>query len=514
VITDRQRTGDALVIAVDCSTTAAKAVAVDTSGRTGAAARRELSVASPHPGWHEQDPEQWWTATRDAIAESVAQLDDPSRVGAVCLTHQRESFVCLDADGRALRPAILWVDSRAHAQIEALGSDHVQALSGKPPDVTPAIYKLAWLAHHEPEVLKDAAQVGDVQGYLNQHLTGRWCTSHVSADALGLFDLSQRTWSDELLDLASVRRDQLPQLIAPGATVGTLTDEAADAVGLSAAIPVVAGVGDGQAAGLGADVTSPGMAYLNLGTAMVMGVQSADYQWQPPFRTLASAVGGTYILETLLSSGTYLATWFRTQFGDATLEGRPDPQLDAAAAAVGPGAEGLLTLPYWNAAQSPYWDPHARGAIIGWAGCHTRPHVYRSLLEGIAYELRLHLDSLEQATGVPVTVLRAMGGGTRSRLWTQIIADVTGRALHICAEEEISAMGAAVLGFARNDDHDLLHEAAARMVRIAHTVEPNPAAHEVYERFYHVYRDVYPSLRDTFPLLAAAARSAVRGPVI
>jgi xylulokinase len=497
---------EAVVLAVDCSTTASKAVAVDPDGRTVATARRDLPVDSPHPGWHEQDPERWWTATRDALAEAVAALPEGTAVRALCLTHQRESFACLDADGRALRPAILWVDGRAHEQIAALGSERVQELSGKPPDVTPALYKLAWLAAHEPDVLTEARQVGDVAAHLHRRLTGRWATSTVSADALGLFDLRHRTWAPELLDLAGVREEQLPELLDPGARVGTLTADAAAALGLPADTPVVAGLGDGQAAGLGAAATEPGVAYLNLGTAMVLGVQATEYVWDPAIRTLAGVAAGTFTPETLLSAGTYLTTWFRTEFGDPAREGKPDPELDAAAEAAGPGADGLLTLPYWNAAQAPYWDPQARGATVGWHGGHTRGHAYRSLLEACGYEARLHLDSMERATGDRVTVVRAMGGGVRSPLWRQVVADITGRPLEVCVDDEISARGAAVLGFAGTDDAAVLHDTAQRMTPPTRTVDPDRDAQERYGPLYDVYRTLYPALREVFPKLRKAVR--------
>ena len=355
-----------LVVAVDCSTTAAKAVIHDEAGRVVAAAARPLRTLQPRPTFHEQDAEQWWTATVGAVHEAVAALDDPGRVRAMCLTHQRETFVCVDGAGRPLRPAILWLDGRAHDEIAELGSSRVHELSGKPPDTTPALYKLAWLARHEPAALRDAVHVVDVQAYLAWQLTGRWATSHGSADTLGLFDLQRMDWSSELLDLAGVRLDQLPDLVPAGELLGTVAPEVARLLGLPGPVPLVAGIGDGQAAGLGLGATAPGVAYLNLGTSMVLGVQSAQYLWDPAFRTLAGIRPGTYTLETVLNAAAYVATWCRQQFGEAGADGTAGAQLEAAASRLPIGAEGLLTLPYWNAAQTPHWDALARGATIGW----------------------------------------------------------------------------------------------------------------------------------------------------
>jgi len=497
---------DGLSLTVDCSTTAAKAVVFDQNGNTVALARRPLGLDRPRAGWHEQDARHWWAATRDALTDAIAQLDDPSQIAALCLTHQRESFVCLGEDDEPLRPAILWLDSRADVEIARYGSAAVQALSGKPADITPSIYKLAWLRSHEPTVLSHANRIGDVSAYLTWQLTGRWATSSASADTLGLFDLRANRWSSELLDIAGVREEQLPKLVAPGDIVGNIKDGLAKSLGLSRPTPVIAGIGDGQAAGLGADVTGPGVAYLNLGTALVMGVQSREYRWDPAFRTMASAIPGQYTLETFLSSGTYLTTWYRQQFGNPELGGSPDPDLEAAAAAIQPGADGLLTVPYWNSAQTPHWDPDAKGIMVGWHGNHTRAHAYRSILEGIALELRLHLHGLEAATGERIATLRAMGGGTRSQLWIQIIADVTGRPLQICAEEEISALGAGVLVQAatRGGKANSLHEVAARSARYSGTVMPDTRVAPAYDAYFALYQRLFGQLRDVFPELTAA----------
>jgi xylulokinase len=499
-------TGAALVIAVDCSTTAAKAVISDEAGRAVAQAARPLRTLQPRPAWHEQDAEQWWMATQGAIAEAVAALSDPGRVHALCLTHQRESFVCVDGAGRPLRPALLWLDGRAHEEIAELGSSRVHELSGKPPDTTPAFYKLAWLTRHEPAVLRDAVYVGDVQAYLAWRLTGKWATSHGSADTLGLFDLQRLDWSPELLDLAGVRLDQLPDLVPAGDLLGTIPGEVARSLGLPGPVPLVAGIGDGQAAGLGLGATAPGVAYLNLGTSMVLGVQSKEYLWDPAFRTLVGIRPGTYTLETVLNAAAYVATWCREQFGEAGAGDIAGADMEAAAARLPIGAEGLLTLPYWNAAQTPHWDALARGATIGWHGRHTRAHLYRSILEGVGFELRLHLERLEVVTGQRIESIRAVGGGARSPLWIRIVTDITQRPVRVCADPEVSAAGAAALarGFLDRAVH-ASSVVAPPAVPLGREVLPDLSTAAGYDALFGVYRRMYPALRGLFPDLAAAA---------
>src|SRR5664279_2405047 len=491
---------DSLVLAVDCSTTAVKAIVFDGSGRSVAGARRPLSMLRPQPGFHEQDAAQWWRATVGAMAEVIASLDRPADIRAISISHQRESFVCLDADGRPTRPAILWVDTRAAEQIAQFGSPRVAQVSGKPPDVTPAIYKMAWLRQHEPATLRDAVQVGDVQAFLVQRFTGRWATSHGSADALGLFDLARLTWDDELLAVAGVRRNQLPELVPSGDLLGQLTAELTRQLGLPAPIPLVAGTGDGQAAGLGADAGGSSVAYLNLGTSMVMGVASDHYLTDAAFRTLAGPVHGTFVLETLLNSAGYLVEWFRAQFGLF-----PDNhELNDAVAAVPAGADGLLTLPYWNAVQPPHWDPLARGATVGWHGGHTPAHFLRSMLEGVAFEAELHLAGLVRATGMPITSLHAVGGGTRSDVWVQIMADVTGRTLQVESEDEVSAKGAAVLAraYLAYGGNAGISRAVRDMAGAHVAVEPDPSAAETFRRLSAVHHELYERLRPIFPRLA------------
>lgn len=295
---------------------------------------------------------------------------------------------------------------------------------------------MAWLKQYEPDAFAQADKVIDVGGYICFNLTDRWATSEASADSLGLFDIESRTWADELLEIAGVQCDQMADLVPPADVIGYLRPELVTDWGLDGPIRVVAGLGDGQAAGIGAAAITPDIAYLNLGTAVNAGVESPTYKYDSAVRTLVSGIPGEYVFEVLQSSGSYLAGWFREALGDPRLLGEPDPELDAAASTIPPGCEGLITLPYWNAVQSPYWDPVARGAVVGWRGTHSRAHMYRSILESIGFEMRFNLDCIEKQTGVRITALRAMGGGTRSKLWRQIMADTAGVPITTCVEDE------------------------------------------------------------------------------
>ncbi len=498
-----------VVIGVDCSTTAAKAVVVDGAGRTLGSGSSPLQTSSPRAGWHEQDAPSWWTATQEAVGAAVASSGRAREVTAVCIAHQRESFVCLDEGGRPLRPAILWLDGRAGEQIAELGTPEVERLSGKPADTTPALYKIAWLAAHEPDTLRRTHQLLDTHGFLVHRMTGRWATSVSSADPLALLDVAVGDYAPELLAVAGLRRDQVPDLHRAGSVIGGLLPDVASAWGLEASVVVVAGLGDGQAAGLGANVVDADHGYLNLGTAVLLGTEQTGYRPSRDYRSLVSVTPGGTTLETFLSSGTYLPTWYRRAFGAPALGGAPDVHLEAAAADLAPGSGQLLTLPHWNAAQTPHWDPLATGAILGWRGVHGPAHLYRSLLEGVAFELRGQLDGLERGTGRTLVSLRAMGGGIRSPLWRQITADVLERPLAVCPEPEVSALGAAVVAAAAVGLHPDLVSAAAAMTRTGSVVEPDPATASAYGELRAIHQDLYALLRPALHRLAAvgAART-------
>ncbi len=491
-----------LVLALDSSTTATKALVVDAGGAVLAQGRATYPMATPGRDRYEQDATHWMAAAHSAIGEAVGQLSpaDRGRVKGICITPQRQSFVLCDIDGHPLRPAILWLDGRAGDQVASLGSDWVHATSGMVPDVTPSLYKLAWLSEHEPDVLGSAARVVGVHAYLAHAFTGEWVDSRATADSLGLFDMARLTWADKLVELAGLRLDQLPELGDPAKVLGEVRADVAHGWGLSGPIPLVAGCGDGQAAGLGAGVTRPDEGYLNLGTAVVAGVHVPEYRWGRSYRTDAAGLPGQFVLEVVQNSGAYLTDWFRTELGDSALHGAPDPELERAASRVPAGSDGLLTLPYWNAVQSPHWDPHARGAMIGFSGSHTRATLYRSVLEGISMETGRNLRALVKDTETPLTIVRIMGGGQRSAVWRSILAACVGVPLETCASEEVSALGAAMMAMAAVTGTDV-GTCSRAMARPGELTEPDPALVERYSDIGALQGELYGRLVDLFPRL-------------
>jgi xylulokinase len=495
------------VMGIDSSTTATKAVIWNREGRAVAEGRAEFSLALPRPGWHEQDADDWWRSTVAAIRGALQSVDG-SDIGAIGLTHQRETFACIDEQGRPLRAAIVWMDVRATRQVEQLGSDDVHRLTGKPADTTPALYKLLWLCEHEPETIRRTRWVVDVHAFLVNRLTGAWRTTTACADPLGLIDMERVDWSDDLLARVGLSRERVPALVAPGELAGELSAAASEQLGLPAGLPVVGGAGDGQSAGLGANATRPGEAYLNLGTAVVAGTMTERYVWDRAFRTLIGAVPDTYAMETLLQGGTYTVNWFLERIAPLGARGlglglQDVDLLETAAARLAPGAEGLLLVPYWASAQTPYWDPAARGILFGLAGHHGKEHLFRALMEGIAFEQRLALEGMEQGLGRPLDVLLITGGGSRSSLWRQILVDVTRKTVVACREAETTSLGAGIHAAAAVGWHGSLLEAAAAMTGTGARHTPDDAAAACYDELFAIYREIYPR---TAPLHSALQR--------
>ena len=502
-------TGD-LVVGLDSSTTATKAIAWTRDGRLVAEARAPVPLARPAPDRYEQDPEDWWRAAVAALRSLTAAVD-PARIAALGIANQRETFVALDAAGAPVRPAIIWLDERCRPAVDGfaarVGEDRLHRLTGKPKDTAPVAYRLAWMAGAEPEAYAGVARFVDVHAYLTWRLTGRFGTSWASADPFGLVDMAARRWAAPVLEALALTPDRLADPAGPGQVLGAVTADAAAATGLRGGTLVAAGGGDGQLAGLGVNALAPGTAYLNLGTAVVAGIQTRRYATGMAWRTMISGAAAGYTLETSLRSGTFLLDWaVREVFGAGA---QPDPaiyrRLESDAAEIAPGADGLLVLPYWNGVMTPYWEAGARGAMIGFTSGHRRGHVWRAVLEGIALEQAMVTHLVEDGTGERVERLIAVGGGAASDLWCQIVADTAGVPVHRSATVEASCLGAAMCAAVGAGWHETSDAAAAAMAGpAAARFAPDPDAMARYRQIMPVYRDLYPALRPTFARLPPA----------
>jgi xylulokinase len=494
-----------LVIGVDCSTHGVKAIAWTLAGEAVAEGRAAVELQRPAPGRYEQRAPDWLAGTVAALGQVGAAVGP--RVRAVGLTHQRETFVDVDEAGAPGGPAIVWLDERAFGQVAALrtavGEERFHHLTGKPLSMTPSVTKILWLREHEPARFGRAARWLDVAAYLTRALTGADVTSVGSAEPMGLVDLRAGRWAAEVLQAVGLEASRLPALIPTGAEAASLLPSVTAAAGLPAGTPLVLTAGDGQVAALGAQVTGLECAYLNLGTAIVAGTVSDDYLTDRAFRTMAGAIPGTFLLESDLKGGTFTLDWLCEKI----LGGVPLARLESEAATLPPGAEGLLLVPYLATVMDPYWDDDASGVLVGLRGAHGPAHLLRAVLEGIAFEERLHLDAMGAAVGRRIEAVNVLGGGARSDLWCRILADVLGRPVRRTRSAEATSLGAAMLAAAAVGLAASPRAAAEAMGGLAERFDPGADAPR-YERLYReVYAGLYPALRAALGRLAAFVRS-------
>jgi xylulokinase len=371
----------------------------------------------------------------------------------------------------------------------AIGSERFHEMTGKPVSGNLTVLKIYWLRQNEPEIYGNTSKFLDVAAYLNYQLTDSWGTGWGIADPTGMFDMRRNCWSEEVLDFMGLDQSHMPTCLQAGKLIGSVSTKAGRECNLPPGLPVVAGIGDGQAGGVGLNINTPGGCYLSLGTSVVSGTFTDQYIIDQTFRTMLAGVPGGYSFETVILGGTYTIDWFREHFGrEFSLQ-----ELENKIRNFPPGSEGLVLVPYWNSVLNPYWDPTASGMVLGWRGHHTPNHLYRAILEGIAYELRRHFEGIQSALGKEISKLVVMGGGSESALWCQIISDITGHTLHRTNTSEATALGAGVIAAYGTGLFDDLHTAADQMTGgLRDHFQPDPNNHRQYSRLYQdVYKDLF-----------------------
>jgi sugar (pentulose or hexulose) kinase len=488
-----------LVIGLDASTTATKAIAWDACGSMIAESRALVPLSNPKPGWYEQEVSDWTGAAAKALKQTSKKID-MTRVAAISISNQRESFAQFDANHKPLRPGTLWLDERANVETrelaQTIGVEKLHDISGKPSDITPCITRCLWLAKTMPKLWSKTAMTAEVHGVLTHFLTEQWHTSSASADPMGLIDMRKFDWSDELISHVGLARRQLPQLFRPGDVMGEISAAAARLTGLRVGTPVVAGGGDGQCAGTGANVFVKGRAYLNLGTAAVSGNFGKAYAHDPMFRTMSAVAEGGYIYETCIRTGTFLLNWMVERLFNIDPLKNPKifKTLEDEAKLSPIGSRGLALIPYWSGCMTPYWDTGARGMIAGLSGSHTRGDVYRAILEGIALEQVMMTNGAAAATE-PIDHYVIMGGGARSDFWCQIMADASGRDVKRLETVEASSLGAAMAAAKAVGWFATIPKAAAKMSgKPSKTFRPRTKQHQTYSELLAIYRDLWPQV--------------------
>jgi xylulokinase len=495
-----------LVLGLDVSTTATKAVLVRFDGSVVGVASSEYDFVSPRPLWAEQDPALWWEAAQSSIRRVLAETGmSAEAIAAVGAAGQMHGLVLLDEADSVVRPAILWNDQRTAAQCEAIhrlvGRERFIAITGNVALTGFTAPKLLWVREHEPEAWARARHMLLPKDYVRLRLTGEHALDVADGAGTVLFDLAARKWSDEVVAALALDRGLLPRTVEGPEVVGVVSQAGAAATGLRAGTPVVGGAGDQAANAVGVGAVVPGIGAMSVGTSGVVFVPTSGPAIEPEGRLHAfcHAVPDTWHLMGVTLSAAGSLRWLR----DALAPDRSWDELTALASGVPPGSEGLVFLPYLTGERTPHPDPVARGAFVGLTVRHGLGHLVRAVLEGVAFSLRDVFGLVRTTAPVPLRELRASGGGTNSALWRQIIADVLGVPLSLTRTSEGVASGAAILAAVAAGWYGSVEAACAAMVEVGESTAPGAEA-GAYEGAYAVYRDLYPALRSSFVALAEA----------
>jgi xylulokinase len=488
-------------IGIDSSTTATKALLIDEQGDVVAVAATEYAYETPRPLWSEQDPELWWNGTaqsiRQVLADSNVRADDVHGIG---LTGQMHGLVLLDEKGRVLRPAILWNDQRTAAQCDEirarLGKQRLIDITGNDALTGFTAPKILWVQQHEPEVWRQARHILLPKDYVRYRLTGTYAIDKADGAGTILFDLKARDWSPEVLAALEIPAAYLPPTHEGPAITGYLSPEAAAATGLRVGIPVMAGGGDQAAGAVGVGAVQTGIVSLALGTSGVVFATTGGPFVEPEGRLHAfcHAVPGRWHFMGVMLSAAGSLRWYR----DTLAPGTAYDDLLAPAALIPAGSEGLLFLPYLTGERTPHPDPLARGAFVGLTVRHGLPHMTRAVIEGVSFGLRDSFELIKAASGERITQVRVSGGGAKSPLWRQILADVMNAEMVTVNTTEGAAFGAALLAGVGAGAWPDVDAACRRTIHVTGATQPQADGVAEYEKWYDLYRGLYPALTPTF----------------
>lgn len=483
-----------MLLGIDVSTTSVKALLVDTNGEIVKSSTTPLTLSNPRPLWSEQNPEDWWQA---AVTSIKNVIDDSTDIFAIGLTGQMHGLVLLDDNGKVLRPAILWNDQRCADECdeirERLGKERLVQISGNDALTGFTAPKILWVGSHEPEVYDRARHVLLPKDYLRYKLTGEYAMDKADGSGTLLFDLEKRDWSNEILDALDIPAAWLPPTFEGPEVAGRIASEAAAATGLKEGTPVVAGGGDQSAQAVGVGAIRPGVLAVTMGTSGVVfaATETPLIESQGRLHAFCHAVPDRWHLMGVMLSAAGSLQWYR----DALYPNVSFDELVNEASHVLAGSDGLLFLPYLCGERTPHPDPLARGSWVGLTNRHTRAHLTRAVLEGVAFGLK-DIFLLMQSVGMrEIDQVRVSGGGAKSTLWRQILADVLASELVTVNTTEGAAYGAALLAGVAAGVWPNVDTACAQTIRVSDRVTPDATNTASYAEMYRQYQSLYPALR-------------------
>jgi xylulokinase len=493
------------LLGIDVGTGGTRALVIDNSGKVLASASADHQpFAIPQPGWAEQDPHDWWRAcgiaVREVLKRAGLQKEDISCVG---FSGQMHGAVLLDATDEVVRPAIIWCDQRTEQQVrqlsEMFGVERLIRLTCNPPLTNFTLTKLLWVRESEPALWQRAKHLLLPKDYVRFRLTGERAIDVADASGTLLLDVANRKWSADVLSTTNIAKEILPALCESPEVCGQISSEGAEATGLKAGTPVVAGGGDQSAGAVGMGIAKAGAVSATIGTSGVVFAATDRPALDPRGRihTFCHAIPGRWHVMGVTQAAGLSLRWFADNFGARGDHSDRYTALTEEASTVPPGAGGVYWLPYLMGERTPHCDPNARGALLGLSAGHSRAHVIRAILEGVAFSLRDTLAIFEEMH-LPVESIRLGGGGARSSLWAQIQADVYSHEVELVEAEEGAAYGAAILAGVGAGAWSSVDEACESVVRVRKRIAPNTQAAAELQRNYLIFRALYPALRSVF----------------
>ena len=485
-----------LLLGVDIGTSSCKTALFDPDGKIVAQGGCEYPVSYPRKGWAEQDPAAWWDGVCRAVREMTAGNGiDPAEIAGIGVDGQSWSAIALDAEGKVLCPTPIWTDTRSEeicrVTAAVLSEERIFGLCGNPVQPGYTWPKILWYRENRPEVFGKTEKILQSNSYIVYRMTGEITQDLSQGYGLACFDMRKGCWDDGMCETLGIPRKILPEIVPCHQIVGKLTKEAAEQMGLAEGIPVAAGGLDAACGTLGAGVVSPGQTQEQGGQAGGMSICIDRYAADPRLILGFHVVPGRWLLQGGTTGGGGALKWLReTMCPELSFA-----EMSSLAETAEPGSGGVTFLPYMAGERSPIWNPDACGVFFGLGFGTTRAQMIRACMEGVAYALRHNLETAE-AAGARADTLRAMGGSANSRIWTQIKADVTGHGIEVPGSDTATTLGAAMLAGVGTGVWRNFEEAAGQTVRVNRTVEPDPAAREIYDRGYRTYRQLYEQLKD------------------
>ena len=488
-----------LSVGIDLGTSAVKLLLMDGTGKIQKIVSKEYPLYFPHPGWSEQNPEDWYEKSMEGLKELLSGCDK-SQVAGISFGGQMHGLVILDKDDQVIRPAILWNDGRTGEETDYLnqviGKDKLSAYTANIAFAGFTAPKILWVKKHEPENFARIEKLMLPKDYLAYRLSGTFCTDVSDASGMLLFDVEHKRWSKEMMEICGVKESQLAEIFESYETVGTLKPELAAELGLSENVKIAAGAGDNAAAAVGTGTVGDGACNISLGTSGTIFISSEKFgvDEHNALHSFAHADGHYHLMGCMLSAASCNKWWMDEILRTRDYSGE---QKDIDVKEL--GKNHVFFLPYLMGERSPHNDPNVRGTFIGMSMDTTREELTQAVLEGVVFGLR---DSFEVAKslGIQIDRTKICGGGAKSPLWRQMVADILNIRVDIPESEEGPAMGGAMLAAVACGEYASVEEAAAKIVKVVDTVEPIPENAQRYEERYQQFRKIYPAVKALFPM--------------